>query len=76
MSCAKHLLRSSLKEVKAMDDKRYSEFEDDLQNFWAFVKLESRRLSLLEREIVKIKKTLSEILADNRQRSDSEEKDK
>lgn len=59
-----------------MDDKRYSEFEDDLQNFWAFVKLESRRLSLLEREIVKIKKTLSEILADNRQRSDSEEKDK
>lgn len=58
-----------------MDDKRCSALEDDLQNFWAFVKLEARRLSLLEREIVKIKKTLSEILADNRQRSDSEEKD-
>lgn len=75
MSCAKRLLRSSLKEVKVMDDKRCSELEDDLQNFWAFVKLEARRLSLLEREIVKIKKTLSEILANDRQRSDSEEKD-
>ena len=59
-----------------MNDKSCSELEDDLQNFWAFVKLESRRLSLLEREVVKMKKTLSEILADNRQRLDSEETDK
>lgn len=59
-----------------MDDNRCSKLEDDLQNFWAFVKLEARRLSLLERKVVKIEKTLSEILADNRQRSDSEEKDK
>jgi hypothetical protein len=59
-----------------MDDNRYSKLEDDLQNFWAFVKLEARRLSLLAYKVEQIEKTLSEILADNRQRSDSEETDK
>ena len=59
-----------------MDDNRYSKLEDDLQNFWAFVKLEARRLSLLAYKVEQIEKTLSAILADNRQRSDSEEKDK
>lgn len=49
--------------------------EDDLQNFWEFVKIESRRISKLEREVVTIKKTLSEILEDSRQRPDSEEAD-
>lgn len=59
-----------------MDDKNYSKLEDDLQNFWEFVKIDSRRISLLERKVEKIEKTLSEILSDNRQRSDySEEKD-
>jgi len=59
-----------------MDDNRCSKLEDDLQNFWAFVKLEARKLSLLERKVVKIEKTLSEILANDRQRSNSEERDK
>lgn len=59
-----------------MDNENYSKLEDDLQNFWAFVKLESRRLSLLAYKVEQIEKTLSAILADNRQRSDSEEKDK
>jgi hypothetical protein len=45
-----------------------SHIEDELQNFWEFVKLESRRISKLEREIATIKKTLSEILDDRRQR--------
>lgn len=48
-----------------MDEKH---IEDELQNFWEFVKLDSRRISKLEREIVTIKKTLSEILEDSRQR--------
>jgi hypothetical protein len=48
-----------------MDDKH---IEDELQNFRAFVKIESRRISKLEREVVTIKKTLSEILADSRPR--------
>lgn len=43
---------------------------------WAFVKLEARRLSLLAYKVEQIEKTLSAILADNRQRSDSEVKDK
>jgi hypothetical protein len=47
-----------------------SHIEDELQNFWEFVKLESRRISKLEREIATIKKTLSEILDDSRQRPD------
>lgn len=59
-----------------MDDKRYSKLEDDLQNFWEFVKLESRSIFLLERKVEKIEKTLSEILANDRQRSNyNEEKD-
>ena len=49
-------------------DKKCSELEDDLQNFWEFVKLESRRLFLLVYEVEQIKKTLSAILDENRQR--------
>ena len=59
-----------------MDDNSCSKLEDDLQNFWEFVKLESRRLSLLAYKVEQIEKTLSEILADNRQRFESEEIDK
>lgn len=59
-----------------MDDNRYSKLEDDLQNFWAFVKLEARRLALLTYKVEQIEKTLSEILANDRQRFDSEETDK
>ncbi len=59
-----------------MDDNRYSELEDDLRNFWAFVKLEARKSALLAYKVEQIEKTLSEILADNRQRLDSEEMDK
>ena len=56
-----------------MDNKH---IEDELQNFWEFVKLESRRISKLEREVVTIKKTLSEILEHSRQRpEDNEESD-
>ncbi len=47
-----------------------SHIEDELHNFWEFVRLESRRISKLEREIATIKKTLSEILEQTRQRSD------
>ena len=60
-----------------MDDNSCSKLEDDLQNFWEFVKLESRRLSLLAYKVEQIEKTLSEILANDRQRSDgNEERDK
>lgn len=59
-----------------MDDNRYSKLEDDLWNFWTFVKLESRRLTLLAYKVEQIEKTLSAILTENRQRFDSEEKDK
>ena len=60
-----------------MDDNSCSKLEDDLRNFWEFVKIESRRLSLLAYKVEQIEKTLSEILANDRQRSDcSEERDK
>ena len=60
-----------------MDDNSCSKLEDDLQNFWEFVKIESRRLSLLTYKVEKTEKTLSEILANDRQRSDdNEERDK
>lgn len=49
--------------------------EDDLRNFWEFVKLESRRLTLLERKVATIEKTLSEILENDRQRFKPEETD-
>ena len=59
-----------------MNDNRYSELEDDLRNFWEFVKLETRKTALLAYKVEQIEKTLSEILADNRQRFESEEIDK
>ena len=60
-----------------MDDNSCSKLEDDLQNFWEFVKLESRRLSLLTYKVEQIEKTLSAILDENRQRSNcNEERDK
>jgi hypothetical protein len=50
-----------------------SKLEDDLHNFWTFVKLESRKVSLLTRKVEKIAKTLSEILCEIRQRPSSHE---
>jgi len=59
-----------------MDDDSYSKLEDDLRNFWEFVKLESRKLDLLAYKVEQIEKTLSAFFDDNRQRFDSEETDK
>ena len=59
-----------------MDDDSYSKLEDDLRNFWEFVKLESRKLDLLAYKVKQIEKTLSAFFDDNRQRFDSEETDK
>jgi hypothetical protein len=50
-----------------------SKLEDDLHNFWSFVKLESRKVSLLTRKVEKIEKTLSEILSEIRQRPNGHE---
>ena len=44
--------------------------------FWEFVKLETRKTALLAYKVEQLEKTLSEILADNRQRFESEEIDK
>lgn len=41
-----------------------SQLEDDLQNIWEFVKIDSRRISLLERKIVRIEKMLSKVLTE------------
>jgi hypothetical protein len=58
-------------------DKKRPELEDDLQNFWSFVKLEARRLSLLAYKVELIEKTLFEILSEIKQRPIvSEDKDK
>jgi hypothetical protein len=58
-------------------DKKRPELEDDLQNFWSFVKLEARRLSLLTYKVELIEKTLFEILSEIKQRPIvSEDKDK
>jgi hypothetical protein len=58
-------------------DKKRPELEDDLQNFWSFVKLEARKISLLTYKVEKIEKTLTEILSEISQRPIvSEEKDK
>jgi hypothetical protein len=50
-----------------MDQKR-PELEDDFQNFWSFVKLEARRLSLLTYKVELVEKTLFEILSEIKQR--------
>jgi hypothetical protein len=41
-----------------------SKLEDDLQNIWEFVKIDSRSVSLLERKIVLIEKMLSKVLTE------------
>jgi DNA-binding HxlR family transcriptional regulator len=41
-----------------------SKLEDDLQNIWEFVKIDSQRVSLLERKIVLIEKMLSKVLTE------------
>jgi argininosuccinate lyase len=44
-------------------------FEDDIQAIWLMLKANSRQLFLNSRKLEKIEKTLSEILAELRQRS-------
>lgn len=50
-----------------------SSFEDDIQAIMLMLKANSHQLFLNSRFLVKIEKTLSEILAELRQRSDQNE---